>query len=154
VIWLLYCMNQPAMTLTRSLPNKIALPRPQRSANVPDNVVAFNDPLQRSSWSPTTADTEDDARGCLPTSRRDGFGRALGLNGGRAHSHGRDHDRRHTLHVGQNRNGALVTPRPSTGRSRGHFGTSTRWTSVVAGNAAPAPSNGEAPGRSSPAALE
>ena len=110
------------MTLTRSLPNKIALPRPQRSANVPDNVVAFNAPLQRSSWSPTTAETEDDARGCLPTSRRDGFGRALGLNGGRAHSHGRDHDRRHTLHVGQNRNGALVTPRPSTGRSRGTSG--------------------------------
>src|ERR1035437_6185536 len=77
-------MNQPAMTLTRSLPNKIALPRPQRSANVPDNLVAFNDPLQRSSWSPTTRETEDDARGCLPTSRRDGFGRALGLNGGRA----------------------------------------------------------------------
>ena len=49
---------------TPPLANKTVLLRPWREADVPNNLMAFSDPvIQRFSWSPAAPSTEDDARG-------------------------------------------------------------------------------------------
>jgi len=49
---------------TPPLANKTVLLRPWREADVPNNLMAFSDPvIQRFSWSPAAPFTEDDARG-------------------------------------------------------------------------------------------